>query len=161
MITINRFLELINQGATIYASGYGEIKLIPETNLALYENGDYGYILYVLEPNKKYKNEIFDEELFETEEDAEDYLEFGNIERTEKFPFVPYTEFIKFNNIIFESKNNASMELARCFNPKGEGDWTIILTNRDDKSICYFEKPLSQENYRRALRVCRKLFLGD
>lgn len=38
---------------------------------------------------------------------------------------------------------------------------TVKLTNRNDWNICYFEKPLTQENYHKALRVCRKLFLGD
>ena len=70
MITKERLEELIEQGATIYSNEYGEIQLKKENDLSLYENGQNNYILYALEPNKKYHNEIFDEDLFETEEEA-------------------------------------------------------------------------------------------
>lgn len=162
MITKTRLKELVIQRATIYGNGFGEIALIPDNDISIYENGDNGYILYILEPNKKYKNEIFDEELFESKEEAEEYLEFANIERIEKFPFIPYKEFIKPTNIIFKSKDNVEMELAVWFNSESEIDSeTIKLTELNDWNICYFEKPLTQENYHEVLRVCRKLFLGD
>lgn len=83
----------------------------------------------------------------------------------EKFPFMPYKEFInpiKPTNIIFKSKDNVEMKLAIWFNSESETDSrTVKLTNRNDWNICYFEKPLTQENYHKALRVYRKLFLGD
>lgn len=159
MITITRLEELINQGATIYGNGFGKIELIPDNDISIYENGNNGYILYVLEPNKKYKNEIFDEDLFESKEEMEEYLEFANIERIEKFPFMPYKEFINPTSITFKSKDNVEMELAVWCNSKDEK--TIKLTELNNWNICYFEKPLTQENYHKALRLCRKLFLGD
>lgn len=159
MITITRLKELVNQGAIIYGNGFGEIELIPDNDISIYENGNNGYILYVLEPNKKYKNEIFDEDLFESKEEVEEYLEFANIERTEKFPFVPYKEFIKTANIVFESKTKIKMNLAIWRNSKDEK--TIELTRLNDWDTCYFEKPLTQENYHEALRICKNLFLGD
>ena len=93
MITKERLEELIEQGAMIYSNEYGEIQLIKENDLSLYENGQNNYILYALEPNKKYHNEIFDEDLFETEEEAKWFAEFGHIERIERLELPTWEEF--------------------------------------------------------------------
>ena len=48
MITKERLEELIEQGATIYSNEYGEIQLIKENDLILYENGQNNYIFFVV-----------------------------------------------------------------------------------------------------------------
>lgn len=161
MIQKNRLEELIKQGAVIYCPYYMYYDGVELDNRDYVDN-EFLYIFrQVWEKQSGYDKFQF-KYLFETKEDAEEYLEFANIERIEKFPFVPYREFIKPTNIIFKNKDNVEMELAIWFNSESEIDSeTIKLTNRNDWNICYFEKPLTQENYHKALRVCRKLFLGD
>ena len=99
MITEERLKELIQQRATVYANGFGEIELIPENDIEIYENGKDSYIIYIFEPNRKYKNEIFAEELFETKEDAEFALEFQNIIRTETLNLPTWEEFKEIGEI--------------------------------------------------------------
>ena len=105
MISKERLEELIEQGATIYSNEYGEIQLKKENDLSLYENGQNNYILYALEPNKKYHNEIFDEDLFETEEEAEWHREFGHIERIERLELPTWEEFEEEKFVWFVDKS--------------------------------------------------------
>lgn len=168
MIQENRLEELIKQNKTIYCVNLDD--KIGFINFIDYEGKVLENALkirvkikpdlsnwYGCEPN--WSDDISLNDCYETKEDAEEYLEFANIERMEKFPFIPYKEFIKFTNITFKSKDNVKMELAVWYNSKDEK--TIKLTELNDWNVCYFEKPLTQENYHKALRVCKKLFLGD
>ena len=157
MITKERLEELIEQGATIYSNEYGEIQLIKENDLSLYENGKNNYILYALEPNKKYHNEIFDEDLFETKEDAEEYAEFGNITRIEKLTLPSWEEFANGKVVEFVS-NKLLYELKKC----GERIYISYRTYIDDSIWeIIFEQLLSKENYDEARRLCVKLFKGE
>lgn len=168
MIQENRLEELIEQGATIYT-----ITLDNKVGFINFTN----YEGKILENSLKFRVKIKPDlsnwygcesswsdaislsKLFEIKEEVEEYIEFSNIERIEKFPFIPYKEFIKINNIVFESKTKIKMKLAIWVNSRGEK--TIGLTRLDDCAMFYFEKPLTQENYREALRVCKNLFLGE
>ena len=156
MITKTRLKELVNQGATIYGNGFGEIELIPDNDISIYENGNNGYVLYVLEPNKKYKNEIFDEDLFESKEDMEEYLEFANIERIEKFPYVSYEDFCKGKRMRFDGKNGFSYccEL-------GYINQRFVVIYKPLLDGCIFREPLTRENYHKALDICVKLWKGE
>ena len=155
MITKERIEELIEQGATIYSNDYGEIQLIKENDLSLYENGQNNYILYALEPNKKYHNEIFDEDLFETKEDAEEYAEFGNITRTEKLPYVSWERFKN-------TEGNYSFKVYPydyyCYT---DGRYVRIKQYYGSLDRIVFTKPLTRENYNEARRICVKLFKGE
>lgn len=156
MIQRNRLEELIQQGTTIYKLVENEVL---EYNI--FNNPDLRPAYEIVNNNLIFSRDVIMtklEDLYETKEDAEEYLEFANIERTEKFPFIPYKEFGKFNNIVFESKAKIKMELAVWINSKEEK--TIKLTELNDWSVIYFDKPFTRENYREALRVCKKLFLG-
>ena len=160
MISKERLEELIEQGATIYSNEYGEIQLIKENDLSLYENGQNNYILYALEPNKKYHNEIFDEDLFETKEDAEFSLEFKNITRTETLNLPTWKELNKKVDTI----PNMFWQIAKCSEfilflqtDKTLNNSQIILRGNDDT----YNWGLTKENYLEACKIAKKLFLGE
>lgn len=157
MITKERLEELIEQGATIYSNEYGEIQLIKENDLSLYENGQNNYILYALEPNKKYHNEIFDEDLFETEEEAKWFAEFGCIERTERLELPTWEEIQK----RFENNNKFGGHLIVEFD---DVQFMVFIGNYSKKFIKLTNQPrksLTKENYLKACEKCRKLFLRE
>ena len=155
MISKERLKELIEQCATIYSNEYGEIQLKKENDLILYENGQNNYILYALEPNKKYHNEIFDEDLFETEEDAKWFAEFGCIERTEKLELPTWEEICDGakHNMPFTTPKCQKVEMIIC------DEYIDIVSIY--QSIIDFSKPLTKENYTIACRRCKELFLGE
>ena len=162
MISKERLEELIEQGATIYSNEYGEIQLIKENDLSLYENGQNNYILYALEPNKKYHNEIFDEDLFETEEEAKWFAEFGCIERTERLE-LPTWEEIE-NDFIIHKQSGGNYCVREFFGKEQEYSLDIVVWNGEvmvsisDEDFC---KPLTKENYTLACRKAKELFLGE
>lgn len=151
MITKERLEELIEQGATIYSNDYGEIQLIKENDLSLYENGQNNYILYALEPNKKYHNEIFDEDLFETKEDAEWYVKYGKVTKTETISFPTYEKIMQ----DLEGKTgtytiiDASNVLLEVNLGKHYVDQIYLYTNEDK-----FNWNLSKEGYEQACEMC-------
>ena len=153
MITKTRLKELIIQNATIYGNGFGEIELIPDNDISIYENGNNGYILYVLEPNKKYKNEIFDEDLFETKEEAEFALKYKKIERTDTLDLPTWEEFDEQKFVWFVDKNQKQCCLyyINCTNK--------IFINVNGYVVNIGE--LNKENYLKACEVAKKLFLGE
>ena len=158
MISKERLKELIEQGATIYSNEYGEIQLKKENDLSLYENGQNNYILYALEPNKKYHNEIFDEDLFETEEEAKWFAEFGCIDRTERLELPTWEEFKnkKTKHVCFMGKDTF------CFFDLYEDKQKNRLILLDhDCDYEYFNEELTKENYTTACGLCKEFFLGE
>ena len=160
MITKERLEELIEKGATIYSNEYGEIQLIKENDLILYENGQNNYILYALEPNKKYHNEIFDEDLFETKEEADFVLEFQNITRTETLNLPTWEEL----NRKVDTIPNMFWQIVKCSDfilflqtDKTLNNSQIILRGSDDT----YNWGLTKENYLEACKIAKKLFLGE
>ena len=153
MISKERLEELIEQGATIYSNEYGEIQLKKENDLSLYENGQNNYILYTLEPNKKYHNEIFDEDLFETEEEAKWFAEFGCIERTERLELPTWEMFDekKFVWFVDKSQNQCCLYYLNVANK------IFINVSGEVIEIGDFTK----ENYTLACRKAKELFLGE
>ena len=157
MISKERLEELIEQGATIYSNEYGEIQLKKENDLSLYENGQNNYILYALEPNKKYHNEIFDEDLFETEEEAKWFAEFGCIERTERLELPTWEEIssdlkdVPAGTYVIKEFDDVSLEYIK-YNEvfigiyKGDYEWK--------------EWEATKENYTLACRKAKELFLN-
>ena len=160
MIIKERLEELIEQGATIYSNEYGEIQLIKENDLSLYENGQNNYILYALEPNKKYHNEIFDEDLFETEEEAKWFAEFGCIERTERLVLPTWEEVsrdlqnVLAGNYTIKEFDNVSLEYIKYRN----GNYAVIGVYKYDDRL---ELEATKENYTLACRKAKELFLGE
>ena len=163
MISKERLEELIEQGATIYSNEYGEIQLKKEDDLSLYENGQNNYILYALEPNKKYHNEIFDEDLFETEEEAKWFAEFGCIERTERLELPTWEElqnkrefYLGFNN-----KEGIVRYYLAIYMPyqKDYGAILISYSDANNDTIICFDKIATKENYTIACKKAKELFL--
>lgn len=160
MITKERLEELIEQGATIYSNEYGEIQLKKENDLSLYENGQNNYILYALEPNKKYHNEIFDEDLFETEEEAKWFAEFGCIERTERLELPTWEEVsrdlqnVPAGNYVIKEFDDVSLEYIKYRN----GNYAVIGVYKYDDRL---ELEATKENYIKACRKCVELFKGE
>lgn len=148
MISKERLKELIEQKATIWSSEYGKIKLIPESDILLYENGNDGYILYTLEPNKKYHNEIFDEDLFETKEDAEFVLK-TRAERTEYFEPPTWEDFLKTKEYKFISYDGFRKKI-----------YIEPTTGKLSSCTKFIGKP-TKENYIKACEMARKLFLEE
>ena len=162
MISKELLKELIEKGATIYSNEYGEIQLIKENALILYENGQNNYILYALEPNKKYHNEIFDEDLFETEEEAKWFAEFGCIERTERLVLPTWEELFKEDRVLDCYTQEFGIVKNRSF--IGVVLLGVDFTNEivevrigSDQIFCEL---LTKENYTIACRKTKELFLG-
>lgn len=153
MITKERLKELIQQRATVYANGYGELKLIPENDIEIYANGNNSYILYALEPNRKYKNEIFAEELFETKEDAEFAEEFQNITRTETLSLPKFEELKKFERFEFKAKDGHRYTIHYI-----SGFNTLAITGIIENK--YYGEA-TKEHYLEACKIAKKLFLGE
>lgn len=146
-ISRERLEELIEQGATIYATGFGEIELIPENDIEIYENGD-SYIIYIFEPNRKYKNEIFAEELFETKEEAEWVLNMHTY-RTEYFE--PPFELKDNEKYKFKTANGGKMSISKFVYKSGEVQWWLSYVGTHRTFYSYPE----------AVEYARKLFLGE
>lgn len=146
MITKERLKELIEQGATIY-------KISKETFIA----GASDFLKIVEVPSGLYSKEINDglgcqpdyDLLFETKEEVEWYLEFGNITRTETLSFPTYRLF-GINEIIVCTPRFLFSKLS---DPA-----MFIIFDRNKREVV-FEKSQSKRNYIEACRLAKKLFL--
>lgn len=97
--------------------------------------------------------------IFATKEEAEWELEFGNITRTEKLE-LPTWEKAKNGDLYwgFTGRDRTGY-ILRTFSGFGCG-WTIgFICVKDIKDKAIFEVPLTKENYIKACRLCKKLFL--
>lgn len=106
-------------------------------------------------------------DLFETKEEAEWVLEFGNITREEKLS-LPKWEKIKYDDIgyfiyKFHIKNNYNFfgKLMLWKMNNGTGKIVVEEMVQGWQEKIYFEKPLTKENYIEACRLCKQLFLGE
>ena len=137
MITKERLEELIGQGATIYYI-FEDVVFNTKEIISITLNDGASFDITTA---------------FETKEEAEWYLEFGNITREEKLSLPSWEEFTTKNyRCCFSGKNNKIITLD-CFN--GE----TLEINENELTI--FEKPLTKENYIEACRLCKKLFMGE
>ena len=167
MITKERLEELIKEKAEIYyiinktfIAGYSSISEIMSYKL---NEPDY----YIVDDNclclMKIQNNEEDycvyawklQELFETKEEAEWELEFGNITRTETLRLPSWeevcdgciTEFC----FIDTKKGKHNVYIS------DEGISITSLTLYEDR----FWNKLTKENYIEACKICKKLFLGE
>lgn len=152
MITEKRLEELIKQKAKVYfiqnesfIAGYSSIAKIEEFNLSEFS--------------------IAADELFETKEEAEFELEFGNITRTETLKLPSWKKMKRKPTIInFMSKDCKLCKLCL-------GEIVAVIKNGTksskkryvrvciDKDEHYFER--TEKGYIEACELCRKLFLGE
>ena len=155
MIKPDRLKELIEQEAIIYDIFKCDIYAIDLKVAEYYDVPDY--IEYI---NNYYQCRLTRncDDLFETKEEAEWYLEFCNITREEKLVLPSWAEF----------KENCNFPTIHCKNGK-TANFTVsnsyleIYKDSDDgyceKKI--YGKPLTKENYIDACRLCKQLFLGE
>jgi len=156
MITKERLKELIEQENKKIYYLFNRNNNSSVSNIEEYNNlQEFAFL--ILQPIDDIK-----ENLFETKEEAEEYLEFGNIVREEKLKIdIPFNEFCELDNLIvgfkieFTGKDGASYMLYTF------GHKDIILWNQDDNEHIVFEKPLTKENYNEVRRLCKKLFMGE
>lgn len=150
MITKERLEELINKCATIYmARAYTEgVYLMPENFEVNEKELIFKYKIYAVPL----------EDLFETEEEAKWFAEFGCIERTERLELPTWEEFKnkKTKHVCFMGKDTF------CFFELYEDKQKNRLILLDhDCDYEYFNEELTKENYTTACGLCKEFFLGE
>ena len=87
---------------------------------------------------------------YETKEDAEEFIKYGNITKTFKFPFVSYNDFLRGKTI--EVENVVSVSKATKF------DCIVIwdMVKGKQQIIDY----ATRENYHKALDIAKNIWLG-
>lgn len=161
MIDKERLEELIEQGATIWTDEYRgshfKIKLTKHFVAKLGDSFDlygYGCDYFGIPLNH----------LYETKEEAEWYREFGCIERTERLELPTWEEFIK----NYQTLGDVTILDERCvmFTDKTKtyslyADDNSIWVGCDSTGTSFFCEDLNKENYIKACRFCKRLFLGE
>lgn len=157
MITKERLEELIEQGASIwgvYDYSYSYDK--PNKKVEFIDlDGFYNYYKDIDE-FIMYQGDY--SELFETEEDAKWFAEFGCIERTERLELPTWEEFKnkKTKHVCFMGKDTF------CFFELYEDKQKNRLILLDhDCDYEYFNEELTKENYTTACGLCKEFFLGE
>lgn len=163
MISKERLQELIDQKATIWADGYGEIRLCDKSEVCRVTSCEgeshclYGFIYDQIFIN----DSISPEELEENVEKGEWNYEM-HASRIERFD-PPIWEEIQYTKHYFIYK----------FPIKDEYDFFGRITILKDYSIKvsgltqgilfeeYFDEAATKENYIKACTIARKLFLGE
>lgn len=134
MISEERFKQLADEKATVYWA-YKDCIDVVTANLS--------DIALLGEVN-----------VFETEDKAKEFLKYGNITRTEKFPYVGWEEFIDNDRVVFYDKNGIRYVLKTYF------DGIYLEDTFSQKQLIYLS-PITRENYHKALDLCVKLFKGE
>lgn len=146
-------IKAINREAVLFVIDCNNhIKRIPTANNITYLCDSGGIFCYPL-GNCSIDN------VFETEEEAEEYLKYGNITRTEKLELPMWKDVeraIKEDAYIdfrFETYNNNlySLEVLPYDN----------IVRICDESICLFFQELTRENYHKALDLAIRLWKGE
>ena len=91
--------------------------------------------------------------LFDTKEDAEFELEFGNITYTKKLELPTWKQMQENIDWSIDCANRKWYLL------KSRGNSIIRIEDWNRNGI--YEEPLTYENYLEACRICKKLFLGE
>ena len=174
MISKERLEELIEQGATIYTSGYREnccfknetivdlAKLDYFNKTKTYSIKDFGGGDFVLLTGYTCDNGcdeyLTPDELFENEEEAEWHREFGHIERIERLELPTWEEIsrdlkdVPAGTYVIKEFDDVSLEYIK-YNEvfigiyKGDYEWK--------------EWEATKENYTLACRKAKELFLGE
>lgn len=180
MISKERLEELIKQGATIYEVKYNNINPVSLKNKIRFIHEKYQVITFEPRPDEKYKHHKYFDKLFETLEEAEWHKEFGCIKRTERLE-LPTWEQIE--NIIDKKKrfglNHSDRILARIITKDSiyyfklckdidlftfQIEQTYIGEDLCEQITSRFPVSLgkaTEENYIKACRKAKKLFLGE
>lgn len=166
MITKERLEELIEQVSKVYCLDFNHIysfdfeeyegkiesatKCYPNDRLQIrWKKAPIGGI------GAQWSEDIYLQDLFETKEEAEWELEFGNITRTEILKVPTWEEFRKLGSFEFYGYHQRRTilfydivdDMIKLDN--GNGDWYLFMKNHN------------KENYIEACKLCKKLFLGE
>ena len=152
MITKDRLEELIKQKATIYFCTFSNIKEINYNAIPTFWKTHW---------------EDYEVWMYETKEEAEEYLEFGNIQRTQKLKLPLWNEMqnkhyirVEFRVLDRFGKYNEICIFSYNRDHEKYNNLEITICNEDENQETIFDKPLTKENYDEARRICKKLFLG-
>lgn len=158
MIEKERLEELIKQEATIWNVYTNSIQLLNYEHRD--SDGYYGERSYI--KDGELIREVWGDEdislyykvdqLFETKEEAEWQLEFGNVTRTETLNLPTWEEFQKDGEFSFLDKQGFEWDL---YSPDDET--RISLVGGYD----HYEFDYTKENYTLACRKAKELFLGE
>ena len=164
-ITKERLEELIKEGATIYRA-YADVNVYEvKLSKTLYET-DNAHLWKKLNNGFSVKRCGYPLDcLFETEEEAEWYVEFGSITRTETLSLPTWEEFnnkykSKYSPVIGFNGKNTQCFYEMFFKKDDSKEGCVLIYDCDCKEYVYSNR-LTQENYLEACRVCKKLFLGE
>lgn len=155
MITKERLQWLIDNEVFVYAVVGDKVYELPLSKHDWIGEQD-GNVLY---SNYNCNADYYTYRLFETKEDAEWQREFGCIERTERLK-LPTWE--KVNEIIEEQKwfelnfKTKQEEIAFIVN-----DCQIAVMMKGENYLSGSDDELNKENYIKACREVKKLFLGE
>ena len=153
MITETRLQELIDQKATIYEVKHNKVK-----SIELKGKVEIGYKsqYIVVYPSTKFLIRCYCNRLFETEEEANWNLEFGNITRTERLELPSWEKVHKQDKtgISFKSKNG--YKIGMLIYKDYDSKYVINVSGEDFRVYC---AELTKENYYEACRKCKELFL--
>lgn len=153
MIKIEKLRELIKERKTIWTLYYGlrafDFSKMKKRDYRLDEDCLH---IYGCCYGEAYDDEIGFGWLFETKEDAEWHKEFSNIERTEKLQLTSFDRLLDGECTIFKDHRHDSVyELYA-------QDGTIII---EEDHCPIFIQQNNWENYLKACRLCKELFLGE
>lgn len=158
-ISRERLEELIKEGATIYKV-YADVCVTEIKLNKVNFKVDNAYLWQKMRGAFKGCGYPLDK-LFETKEDAEWFLEFGNITRTEKLDLPTWEEFNKWDKLVKFYNNSTNYSMYVFIKNKNTNNCRVIIYADDgEQDWIVFEQPLIKENYTLACRKAKELFMG-
>ena len=163
MITKERLEELIEQGKFIYSTDtklYGCVRMLElENQLEKVEYDKNGKVKLFITDNGWW-HWFSLKDLYESKEDVEEILEFGDITRTERLELPTFDELFdeifagSFGIHTIQRFDNVQIRYKLLLSGVA---WLFVVKGKDE----LFTAPLSRENYNEARRLCVKLFKGE
>ena len=150
MIERERLEDLIEQGAIIYRT-YANV-CVQEIKLNKANIKTDGAFLWQKMSGAFKGCGIPLDQLFETKEDAEWHKEFKRIPRTDYLDLPTWEEFLKMKKL-FSFNSKKGKLIVYFYDNK-----TIFV---EDEEWNILREPLTKENYLKACRKCKELFLGE
>lgn len=157
MISKEKIKNLFDKNIPIYGIDYRrclqpDIVKIPVRNLRYCPSND-NYQYLSSKDGDCYLYEFFNEDLYETQEDAEFAKEFKNIERTEILNLPTFEELKNFERFNFKAKDGHRYTIHFI-------SGSNILVIAGIFTTEYYGEA-TKENYLEACKIAKKLFLGD
>lgn len=169
MISKKRLKELIKQKATIWSVDWDKIILNENSKICkcysdFAKNNLVEYCLYALVECDNVYHDMDCDTLYETEEEMNWQLEFGNITRTETLNFPTWEElqnkkefYLGFNNKEGIVRYYLAIDMPY---QKDYGAILISYSDTNNDTVICFDKIATKENYTLACRKAKELFLG-